>query len=485
MRAEDAPAQVGLRDWPMWGGTIHRNLASLVAKNIPDTWDTKKGKEKNIKWTARLGTMAYGGPVVAGGKVFVGTNNGKPRDPKIRGDKGVLLCFRESDGQFLWQIVHDKLPNPDENDFPNQGVLSAPVVEGNCLYYVSNRCELVCADTEGDPTTGKGKIVWKLDMIKELGVYPCYASNSSPLIVGDLVFAVTSNGVFPNKNDIPSPKAPSFVAVDKHTGKVVWTDNSPGDKIMDGQWSSPVAAQVNGRMLVIYAGGDGWLYAFEAKSGKLVWKFDCNPKGTKFQLTRGDKSYIIATPVVYDNKLYVAVGLQPDFCHGAGHLWCVDITKEPKNKDKDISPVNNNFDPKAPVNKDSGLVWHHGGPVVPKPEGEGREVIFARTISTVAIHDGLVYAAEMDGFLQCLDARTGKKYWEYDLKDSTWCSPFYVDGKVFLGTKGGDMFVFRPGKELKEPGKISMDHPLEVPPVAVNGVLFVNTGSNLYAIASK
>src|SRR5262249_32266319 len=133
MRAEDAPTRVGLRDWPMWGGTIHRNLANLVAKNIPDTWDTKKGKEKNVKWTARLGTYAYGGPVVAGGKVFVGTNNDKPRDPKIRGDKGVMMCFRESDGQFLWQIVHDKLPKPDENDFPNQGVLSAPVVEGNCL----------------------------------------------------------------------------------------------------------------------------------------------------------------------------------------------------------------------------------------------------------------------------------------------------------------------------------------------------------------
>src|SRR5437588_598808 len=87
-QAEDAPARVGLRDWPMWGGTIHRNLANTAAKNIPDTWDVKKGKEKNVKWTARLGTMSYGGPVIAGGKIFVGTNNAKPRDPKVRGDKG-------------------------------------------------------------------------------------------------------------------------------------------------------------------------------------------------------------------------------------------------------------------------------------------------------------------------------------------------------------------------------------------------------------
>src|SRR5262249_8933433 len=214
----------------------------------------------------------------------------------------------------------------------------------------------------------------------------------------DLVFALTGNGVVPNKFTIPAPKAPDFVAVNKHTGKLAWSDNSPGDRIMDGQWSSPVAAEVNGKPLVIYAGGDGWLYAFEAKSGQLVWKFDCNPKGTKFKPgDRGDRSFIVATPVVWENKLYVAVGLEPDDCHGAGHLWCVDITKQPTNKDKDISPVNNNFDPKAAVNKDSGLVWHHGGPIVPKPE-DGREVVFARTISTVVIHDGLVYAAELMGF---------------------------------------------------------------------------------------
>ena len=57
----------------------------------------------------------------------------------------------------------------------------------------------------------------------------------------------------------------------------------------------------------------------------------------------------------------------------------------------------------------------------------------------MAVHDGLVYAAELDGFLHCLDANTGRKYWDYDLKDGTWNSPFYVDGKVFLGIGSGDL----------------------------------------------
>src|SRR5262249_15972992 len=151
-----------------------------------------------------------------------------------------------------------------------------------------------------------------------------------------------------------------------------------------------------------------------------------------------------------------------------------DITKEPKNPAKDLSPVNDNFDPKAPVNKDSGLVWHLGGKVNPPPQDGGREVVFGRTISTMAIHDALVYPPELEGFISCLDAKTGKKYWDFDLKDGTWNSPFYVDGKVFLGTDGGDLFVFEHGKTLKKLAQIPMDNSMKTPPAAVDGVLFVS-----------
>src|SRR5262249_52702950 len=154
---------------------------------------------------------------IAGGRIFIGTNNDRPRDRAIKGDKGVLMCFREVDGKFLWQIVHDKLESGDINDYPKQGVLSMPCVEGERLYYVSNRCELVCADVKGDEKTGKGKILWAYDMIKELGVFPCQASNSSPLIVGDLVFALTSNGVDHGTGKLEKPKAANFVAVNKKT----------------------------------------------------------------------------------------------------------------------------------------------------------------------------------------------------------------------------------------------------------------------------
>ena len=133
-------------DWPMWGGSPDRNLVSQE-KNIPRTWDIDT--KTNIKWVAEIGSQSYGNPVVAGGKIFVGTNNQLIRNPKQGGDRGVVMAFREADGKFLWQMTHKKLPSGRVNDWPEQGVCSSPAVVGNRLYYVSNRAEVLALDTEG------------------------------------------------------------------------------------------------------------------------------------------------------------------------------------------------------------------------------------------------------------------------------------------------------------------------------------------------
>ena len=125
----------GTGDWPMWGGTPDRNMVSNM-KGLPTNWDV--AKKVNVKWVAALGSQTYGNAVVAGGQLYIGTNNEGLRDPKVTGDKGVLMAFRESDGEFLWQAVSDKLVAGRVNDWPYQGVCSSPLVEGDRLYYVNN-----------------------------------------------------------------------------------------------------------------------------------------------------------------------------------------------------------------------------------------------------------------------------------------------------------------------------------------------------------
>lgn len=449
-------------DWPMWGGSPDRNMVSDET-GIPTEWDSKS--KKNIKWTAPLGSQTYGNPVISKGKIFVGTNNNGNFRPKITGDKGVILCF-DLAGKMLWQATHDKLPTGQVNDWPEQGICSAPVVDGDKLYYVSNRCELVCADVEGfldgendgpykeEKYNEKedGDFVWILDMIEEMGVFPHNLATSSPVIAGDLIFLLTSNGVDEGHLNLPAPEAPAFICVNKKTGKVVWERNDPGKHTLHGQWSSPAYGMVGGKPQVVFAGGDGWAYGFEPETGKPLWKYNLNPPDAKYVLGgRGTKSYIIATPVIYDNKVFLAVGQDPEHGEGIGHFHCIDATKS-----GDIT--------------ESGRVWHVGGEN------------FHRTMSTCAIHDGLVYASDLSGFLYCFDLKNGEKLWRYDLESAVWGSPYYVDGKVMIGTEEGQVHVVKAGKKLEKLAVNEMGNSVYTTPVASNGVLYITNRNTLFAI---
>src|SRR5262245_46562910 len=132
---ENRPIRDGApsREWRMFGGDVSRNMVNLAERNLPAEIDVKTGK--NVLWSVDLGSQSYGNPVISGGKVFLGTNNGAPRNKRDMHegdaiDKGVVMCFAEADGKFLWQAVHEKLESGRVNDWPDQGVCSSPYVEG-------------------------------------------------------------------------------------------------------------------------------------------------------------------------------------------------------------------------------------------------------------------------------------------------------------------------------------------------------------------
>ena len=455
-------ASVHADDWRMWGGDPARNMVNTVEKGLVESWDLETGK--NVKWAARLGSQTYGNPVIASGKVLVGTNNQAQRQPKATGDKGVVMCFQEEDGKFLWQMTHDKLAAGRVNDWPQQGICSCPIVEGERFYYVSNRCELVCADLEGfrdgendGPFKGEtlteeidGDIVWKLDMMAELGVFPHNLATSSPTIDGDLVLLCTSNGVDEGHIVLPDPYAPSFLAVNKHTGEVVWEQNLPGEHVLHGQWSSPAVGVIGGVRQAVFPGGDGKLYSFEPKTGELLWSFDCNPRDSLWKLGgRGTRNNIIATPVIHDDKVFIAVGQDPEHGEGAGHLYAVNGTLR-----GDITGT--------------GAVWH--------------STDVNRSLSTVAIREGILYTCDLGGLFRAMDVKTGKTLWTHDMLSAVWSSPYVVDGRVFLGDEDGDLVVFREGPKKEILLDTYMDNSLYTTPVAANGVLYVTNRSKLFAL---
>src|SRR6266481_1057293 len=403
-------------DWPMWGGTPDRNMVSSM-KGIPTTWDVKT--KKNVKWVVELGSQSYGNPVVAGGMVFVGTNNENTKDPAVKGDKGVLMAFRESDGEFLWQDVSDKLPSGRANDWPFQGVCSSPLVEGDRLYYVTNRCEVVCLDAKGDGNGGP-KVIWKFDMMEEVGSQPHNMSNSSPVSYGDLVYVSTANGQDESHVHIPSPRAPSMIAVNKKTGKLAWEVNNVGERILHGQWSSPSVGKIGDVVQVVMGEGDGWVRGYEALTGKKLWEFDLNPKDSVWPKTRNE---VISTPVIWENKVFIANGQDPEHGEGVGHLYAIDAAKR-----GDITQ--------------SGRLWHYDK--------------IRRSISTGAIYNGLLFYSDFSGFLHCLDVNTGKPYWVHDLLAAVWGSPMVINGKVYLGDEDGDIVVLEAAKQKKLVAEMNM-----------------------------
>jgi outer membrane protein assembly factor BamB len=448
----------GSGDWPMWGGTPDRNMVSNM-KGLPTAWDLKT--KTNVKWVAELGSQTYGNPVVSGDIVLVGTNNEAMRDPNVKGDKGILMAFRASDGQFLWQAVHDKLTAGRANDWPFQGICSSPLIEEGTAYYMSNRGELMAVDLDGfrdgsnDGLVKDEKsvretdvdVIWRYDMMEEVGVMQHNMANASPVSHGDLIFVNTSNGQDESHVNVPSPKAPSIIAVNKKTGKLAWEDNSVGEKVLHGQWSSPAVGTVGDGVQVALGQGDGWVRGYDAVTGEKLWEFDMNPKDSVWPKTRNE---VISTPVFHEGIVYIANGQDPEHGEGVGHLYAIDPTKR-----GDIT--------------ETGRLWHYDK--------------IRRSISTGAIYNGILFYPDFSGFLHALDIKTGKPFWVHDMFAAIWGSPIVIDGKVYLGDEDGDITVIPAEKTLKVLAENNMGSSVYSTAVPARGTLYIVNRNQLVALA--
>ena len=492
------PAPLGAADQPQWGQAWSRNMVSDETglpdsfeppEFDPDTGEMVPGTGKNVRWAVRLGSVSYGTPVIVSGKVLVGTNNGFPRDARHQGDRGVLMCFNEADGKFLWQLVCPKLARDPYLDWTNIGICSPASVQGDRVYIVGNRAEVLCLDLDGQadgndgPCVDEGKrmarrsqeplavlktdadIIWAFDMMAEVGSRQHDGCHCSVLIDGQFVYASTSNGVS-NTHFGPAPEAPSIVVLDKTTGRLVATDNEHlAPRIIHSMWSSCAAGKASGRELIVFGGGDAVVYAFEPLRGppaagrpaklRTVWRFDCDPDAPKKNILNWqDKrqegpSTIIGMPVFSAGRVYVTAGGDP--WHGKREAWlkCIDASGS-----GDITR--------------SGEVWSYD--------------LSRHSLSTPAVRDGLVYVADSSGQVHCVDARTGKAYWVHKLQGGIWASPLVADGKVYIGTIKGDFCVLAAGKEKRLISQVRLPGAMWASPVAANGRLYVVSRRHMFVV---
>jgi outer membrane protein assembly factor BamB len=349
------------------GGVCSQSEAADT--NLPEIFNGK-----NLLWEMQLGTHQYTIPKVDGGQLFIGVNDSGLKHRGVKRTRGgIFMCLNEKSGEMEWQLpVPRNMAGTIEPYHFNHwrcGVCSTPAIDGKYLYIVSSRGEVLCVDRRGQgdgndgPFTdelkymqaaseyklGKtdGDIVWQFDLIKQADVVPHDVCGSSPVVLGDYVYACTSNGLDGRHRRVANPKAPSLIVLDKKTGKLVAVEaEKMGPRILHGNWSSPVVGRFDGRDMVLFAGGDWTLYAFEpfkpatgqTSVGKLkkIWQAECCPK--EYQVRNGKPiaysswrskspdgpSEIIGVPAVHDGKIYTTIGQSPVHGRGGGAVTCID-----------------------------------------------------------------------------------------------------------------------------------------------------------------
>ncbi len=536
-------------DWPSWGGGQDgRNRVSqekgLAEAFVPGEKDPQGGgvkleTAKNVKWVARIGAMTCSTPAIAGGKIFVGT---------MRDDQGVFLCLDEATGKPIWQWrapVREDVPQMVDgrkfefSRFPRQlGVCSSAAVEGDRVYFVTHRLEVVCMSTAGKPKAAappavkrdlaapekpasgksapakpaapaKGKepaaetkspwpeaprdaeVLWTFDMWA-LGVRPSDACNCSPVVSGDFVYVLTANGIDRQaeaaKHDefrkVPAPDAPNLIVLEKKTGRLVALDDvRMADRMLHGQWSSPSLGKVGVKTLIFMGGGDGRCYAYEAPTAaaqkpaklRVVWSVDCNPpEYMKF----GDLD-MITHYCRGDRRRSDTINLSNGTFVGMSEIIATPVFY------KNRVYVGIGRDPAH--GRGRGALWCIDAAKTGDITQSGKVWCYQgldRTLSTVSIADGLLYVADVAGRCHCLDAETGHVYWVHDGNSQTWGSTLVADGKVYMPTEKA-LWVLAAGKEKKVLAKMNLGAPAWASPVAANGILFITSRHYMWAVQEK
>ncbi|MCP5524842.1 MAG: PQQ-like beta-propeller repeat protein [Verrucomicrobiales bacterium] len=254
-------------DWPQWRGPTRDGISRETG--LLGEWPAEGPRQL---WQIQDAGDGYSTPAVSEGRLYLLGNRGLDNE---------FVQARDADtGRLLWSAPLGKVGQPDQK--PNYpGARSTPTVVGRWLYVLGSDGDLACLATD------TGAVRWRHQLREEFGGQPgIWAYAESPLIDGDTVVCA------------PGGKTATLLALDRHTGKVVWQCAVPdGD---EATYSSTIVTTLGGVKQYIQGLKKG-LLGVAAATGDVLWQF-----GETADLKNG--GYIL-TPVTRNDLVYSASGL--------------------------------------------------------------------------------------------------------------------------------------------------------------------------------
>ena len=427
-------AQNSEQNWPSFRGV---NASGVVeGAKLPSTWDVEKSQ--NVIWKTTVPGLSHSSPIVWGNQIFVITAISSDATANFKAKAGgIALSTDETkhtwhiyaidkrNGRVLWERkAYEGVPRAKRHVKATQAN-STPVTDGRYVVALFGSEGLACYDTNG-------KLLWKQDLgVLNPGLWDdknsSWGHSSSPIIYRDLLI-VQADG-----------HNQSFIAAfNLKTGKQAWRV----ERNEITSWSTPTIYQGQTRAELI-ANGGRYVRGYDPLTGKELWRFSDSDTQVKMQ-----------APQISNDLIYVTGG------YPAGRaMWVLR-----PGADGDISL-------KTGETKNDFIAWSStsGSPYTPTP----------------IVYGDLFYVLADNGVLSAYEATTGVRVYQQRLPSSFSASPIAADGKLYLASEDGDVFVVKAGKEFELLAKNVMGQPLMATPAITQGMLIVRGENAIWGVGRR
>ena len=325
-------------------------------------------------------------PIVMGNRVYV--QNPIGRGPQLQER---ILALNADTGKTVWEY---KI-NMFQSDVPAHRIAwASPAADpetGN-IYALTGGAQVIALSPDG-------KLLWDRSFGEEWAAFTTHGGRTmSPVIEGDLVIVSAAMSNWGSA----AARGHRFIALNKRTGDVMYVSN-PGGRPYDTAYAPPVIATVNGIRMLIDGLGDGGIHAIKVNTGEKVWSFPVSKRAVNTGVA------------VSGNTVFLS--------HGDENLEGVEL----------------------------GLIAaldgaQTGDLKTTKWAVKGVEFSFSSPI----VDGTRLYQLDNGSTLRAYDTGTGKEMWSIPLGSAQKASPVLADGKIYVGTDGGDFFIVRPSADKAE-----------------------------------